>query len=292
MSKSTKLWIAACTLLFIGLVVVISISLNQRQEMQGFIQQMDIEKEELEDEFSQLSIQYEGYQMELNNDSLIQQLDTEQMKVQRLREELRTVKSTNLQRINELKKELATLRTIMRNYVIQIDSLNTINEQLTQENKSVKQEYNKISSTANQLKKEKERLTEQVTQASKLDAVGIEVKPLDKRKRKTDRISRAERFEINFTIAKNVTAPVGEIYIYARIVKPDGDVLVKSRTNLFTFEDGEINYSSRKLIEYTSEEQEVSIYWDIEEFLYPGNYRIELFADNFLIGEKGFSLEK
>ncbi|MCH5328273.1 MAG: hypothetical protein J1E02_04575, partial [Coprobacter sp.] len=95
-----------------------------------------------------------------------------------------------------------------------------------------------------------------------------------------------------FTLAKNVTAEVGEKYIYIRIMKPDGDVLVKDRNALFRYEDRDINYSSRKLIEYDGEEMNLCIYWPVEEYLYPGNYRVDIFADNYLIGSRGFELKK
>lgn len=97
--------------------------------------------------------------------------------------------------------------------------------------------------------------------------------------------------QITFSIAKNVTAEVGEKYIYARITKPDGDVLVKNAGDLFPFEGSEIPYSCRKLIEYTGEEiNGVTFYWDVEEYLYPGDYEVEIFADNFVIGRGSFSL--
>ena len=115
--------------------------IHQKKQMEDLVQTFDLDKEMLEDEYNQLSLQYEGYKFSVKDDSLVALLTTEQAKVQRLLEELRTVKTTNAARISELKKELATLRTIMRSYVIQIDSLNTVNEQLKQQNKDVTQKY-------------------------------------------------------------------------------------------------------------------------------------------------------
>ena len=228
----------------------------------------------------------------MNNDSLVQKLDAEKMKVQRLLEELRTVKATDAARINELKKELATLRSVMRNYIIQIDSLNSLNKKLMEENKSVTSKYQAVAQTASQLQKDKEQLSHKVTLASKLDAVGITVTPINKRGKETNKISKIEQIKVCFTIAKNVTAEVGEKYIYLRIMKPDGDILVKSRADLFHYEDKEINFSTRKLIEYDGEEMNLCLYWNVEEFLYPGDYRVDIFADNYMIGSKSFSLER
>ena len=226
----------------------------------------------------------------ISNDSLLNLLSTEQAKVQRLQEELRTVKATNTKEISRLKKELQTLRKIMRNYVVQIDSLNRANEQLKIEKNEAVKKYKQASSTATALKKEKEKLTERVTLASRLDATGITVTPVNKRGKRAKAIKRMEQFVIDFRIAKNVTAPVGEKTIYVRIMKPDDDVLVKSRANVFPFEGKEISYSIKKLIEYEGEEIPVTVYWDIEEYLSEGTYRVDIFADGNLIGQKRFEL--
>lgn len=265
---------------------------HQQQQMEEMTQSFDLEKEMMADDLNELSLQYEGYKFSVSNDSLVALLTTEQAKVQRLMEELRTVKSTNAKEIARLKKELATLRKIMRNYVIQIDSLNRANEQLKVEKNEAVKKYRQASTTAASLKREKEKLTERVTLASKLDATSISVTPVNSRGKLAKRIKKMELFVINFKIAKNVTAPVGEKVVYVRIMKPDDDILVKSRGDVFTFEGKDINYSIKKMIEYEGEEVPVTMYWNIEEFLSPGTYRVDIFADGNLIGQRSFTLEE
>lgn len=268
----------------------------QNRQMADFKEQVEIDRQrdELEKEYAELADQYalyEGQKTILKNDSLIEKLEAEQIKVQRLYEELKTVKKTSAARIAELRKELETLRGIMRTYIAQIDSLNTANKRLREENESVKRKYNEVSQAAGELRREREELTEKVTRASKLDAVNVQILPLNKRGKKAKKIKDTLKLQITFSIAKNVTAEVGEKYIYARITKPDGDVLVKNAGDLFPFEDSEIPYSCRKLIEYTGEEiNGVTLFWDVEEYLYPGDYEVEIFADNFVIGRGSFSL--
>ena len=264
---------------------------QQKQQMSDLVESFDLEKQSLEDEYNELSLQYEGYKFSVGNDSLVALLSTEQAKVQRLLEELRTVKATNAKEISRLKKELATLRKIMRNYVMQIDSLNRINEALKEENKQVVKKYKQASSTAATLKKEKEKLTERVTMASRLDASDITVTPVNSRGKLAKRIKRMQQFVVNFKIAKNITAPVGEKVIYVRIMKPNDDVLLKSRADVFEFEGKEINYSMKKMVEYEGEDLAVTMYWNIEEFLSPGTYRVDIFADGNHIGKKSFTLE-
>ena len=265
---------------------------HQQQQMEEMTQSFDLEKEMMADDLNELSLQYEGYKFSVSNDSLVALLTTEQAKVQRLMEELRTVKSTNAKEIARLKKELATLRKIMRNYVIQIDSLNRANEQLKVEKNEAVKKYRQASTTAASLKREKEKLTERVTLASKLDATSISVTPVNSRGKLAKRIKKMEQFVINFKIAKNVAAPVGEKVVYVRIMKPDDDILVKSRGDVFTFEGKDINYSIKKMIEYEGEEVPVTMYWNIEEFLSPGTYRVDIFADGNLIGQRSFTLEE
>lgn len=265
---------------------------HQQQQMEEMTQSFDLEKEMMADDLNELSLQYEGYKFSVSNDSLVALLTTEQAKVQRLMEELRTVKSTNAKEIARLKKELATLRKIMRNYVIQIDSLNRANEQLKVEKNEAVKKYRQASTTAASLKREKEKLTERVTLASKLDATSISVTPVNSRGKLAKRIKKMEQFVINFKIAKNVTAPVGEKVVYVRIMKPDDDILVKSRGDVFTFEGKDINYSIKKMIEYEGEEVPVTMYWNIEEFLSPGTYRVDIFANGNLIGQRPFTLEE
>lgn len=293
MNKNVKLWGAIGGGVAVILIIAVSYYIfSTRTKLAELTEQYEIEKEELQEEYSQLAIQYEGYKLNVNNDSLIDKLENERLKVQHLVEELKTTKATNARRINELKKELSTVRSVLRSYVAQVDSLNRVNAQLTEENRQVTQKYQAATQSANKLKKEKEELTHRVTLAAKLDAVAISVEAQNKRNKKTDKISKANKIKICFSIAKNVTAQIGEKEIFIRIMKPDDDVLVKDRTHLFSYENKEINYSIRKLIEYDGEEAQICAYWNIEEYLYPGTYRIDIFADGNLIGQKSLTLEK
>lgn len=282
-------------ILAVVLVLVVAIAtilvLQQQQAMKGLEEQFTLQKEELEEEYTQFAVQYEGYGFKINNDSLFTLYETEKFKVQRLLEELKTVKATNASRINELKKELETVRKVMRTYIAQIDSLNQVNQQLTEENKEVKQRFTEASRTVNKLTKEKEALNEKVTLASQLNAVNINVGILNKNGRKARKVKDATKLQFDFLIAKNITAQTGEKYIYIRILKPDNDALIKSRSDLFRYENKDISYSARRMIEYDGEETPVTIYWDIEEFLYPGEYRLDIFADGNLIGNRRFRLE-
>lgn len=287
--------VSALVVVLVAVVIALIVSNNKRSQE---IEQLLVEKErmELEYEYADLAEQYalyEGQKMILKNDSLIERLEAEQIKVQRLYEELKSEKATNAARIAELRAELETLRGIMRVYVAQIDSLNRENKNLRAENKQVRIQINEVKSLNEELINVRDSLSEKVVIASKLDAVGVNVKPLRKNGKLAKSIKQITKLEITFAIAKNVTASTGEKYIYARIRKPDGDIMIKSESDLFPFEGSEIPYSCRKIVEYAGEEiNGVTMYWDVEEFLYPGEYEVEIFADNYLIGRGNFTLKK
>lgn len=292
MKNNRLLWIIIIVTLALLILAAGYYIYVQKNQMEDLVLMSELNKETLEDEFNDLSIQYEGFKLTINNDSLIAKLESEQMKVQRLQEELRTVKSTNVKRINELNKELETLRGILRHYVAQIDSLNKINQALEEKNRQVTADLRRTSQTVSKLTQEREQLKETVQMASKLDAGNITVTGITNKNKTTDKIKNMDQIEVNFVINKNITADPGEKTIYIRIQKPDDDVLIKSRSNVFVYENKEIPYSAKRIIEYTGDEHSLSIFWKVEEHLLPGTYRVDIFADGNRIGQKSFKLEK
>lgn len=287
-SKILIILVVALVVVVLGALYYIFRQNTQIEEMQH---DTIINKQDLEDEYEGLSMQYEGMKLNIKNDSLLVQLDNEQAKVQRLLEELRTVKAENKSEIKRLNDELASLRKVLKSYIVQIDSLNRANEQLKKENKEITTKYRQTTETLNKVTEEKQNLTERVSLASKLDATNITVSPVNKKGKVQKKISKTEQLVVNFSITKNITAEPGDRTIYVRIMKPDDDVLVKNRMNVFTYENREINYSMKRLLEYAGEEINVNLYWDVEEYLMPGTYRVDIFADGNRIGSKSFDLK-
>ena len=275
-------------------VIVAGVSffaIHQMQQNKEMTQLYEIEKMEMENEYSTFATQYDELQIQINNDSLREKLESEKLKTQRLLEELRQVKTSNAAEIMRLKKELKTVRAVLRTYVIQIDSLNKINAALQEENKEVKSKYSAATRQISSLAKEKESLNEKVTLASQLDATNIVTEPLNKRNREAKRAKDVKKLAISFTIVKNITAKTGNKTIYVRIAKPDNEVLSKSDSNTFAYEDRNISYSIKKMIEYTGEEKTVTVYWDVEEFMPSGTYNVYIFADGNMIGQNSFNLK-
>lgn len=290
MDKSKNLII-----IIILLVIIIGgvsfYAFRQNQENKEMTELFAIEKEEMENEYTTFATQYDELQVQINNDSLRIKLESEKLKTQRLLEELRQVKLSNAAEITRLKKELKTVRAVLRSYVMQIDSLNRINEALTTENKEVKKKYSEATRQINTLAQEKKTLNAKVTLAAQLDATNINVQPKNKRGKTAKKVKDVKKIAVSFTIVKNITAKTGERTLYVRIAKPDNDILTKSASDTFPYENKELAYSIKKYIEYTGEEQNVTVYWDVQEYLPAGTYNVYIFADGTMIGQQSFSMK-
>lgn len=279
--------------LLIALVVFYALRVkNQQKEMTEVVEMMQFEKEQIEKEYTDLGIEFESYSINIQNDSLVRLLANEQVKVQQLLEELRITKATNAKRIAELRNELSTVRKVMAHYVNQIDSLNVINKELKTENITVKRQYQEASQTVEQLSKEKESLTEVVTRAAILEISDFNFQALNNRNRATNRVSQITTFQFNYTISKNITATPGDKTVFLRITRPDGEILNKNNTNVFTYEDKNIPYSARKDFEYGGEAVADVIYWKVEEILQTGKYRADFFIDGNRSGSFNFDINK
>lgn len=290
MNKKSLL-IAAVAVLVIAIIGITYLLFTEKKANRELVQEFQLDKEDLENEYSLFVQKYDELKFTVTNDSLALLLEQEQLKTQRLLEELRTVKSSNATEIRRLKKELATLRKILVGYVNQIDSLDRINKRQQQVIADVTQKYNTASQQISTLSKEKENLDKKVTLAAQLDVTNIRIEPRNKRGKVAKKVKDIVKLAISFTIVKNITAENGERTIYIRITKPDNDALTKSASNTFSYENRTLTYSIKKYIEYNGEEQNVNVFWDVEEFLYAGNYRLDIFEGGNLIGSQKFTLD-
>ena len=290
MNKKTLL-IIAVSVLVIALVGITYLLFTEKQNNRELVEEFALEKEDLENEQTRFAQQYDELKLTVSNDSLSVLLEQEQIKTQRLLEELRTVKSSNATEIRRLKKELSSLRKIMIGYINQIDSLNKLTNQQKQVIAEVTQKYNAASRQINNLSEEKKNLNKKVTLAAQLDATNIWVEPKNKRDKKVKKVKDVVKFTIGFTIVKNITAETGERTLYINIYKPNNEVLTKNAANTFEYENRSLPYSIKKYIEYNGEEQPITVFWNVEEYLSAGTYRVDIFADGTMIGSQRFTLE-
>lgn len=262
---------------------------NKDKENQQLQELAELDKAEMKNQYKEFDTQYQELQKQLSNDSLIAQIEEERRHTQALLEELENTKATDAQEIFRLKKEIETLRKVLRNYVMQVDSLNRLNQALVSENTQIKEQVQQANTQISSLSNERNQLKDKVNIAAQLDATGFWVKANNKKGKEAKKVKDVKRLAFGFTIVKNVTASNGQRIVYARILRPDNTVMGKKGS--FEYENTNLEFTEKKYIEYTGEEQTVTMYSDVEEFLEAGTYKLFIFCDGQMIGQKNFTLE-
>ena len=278
-------------LLSLLLVLVVTVFVVQRNENRKLLNALDQEKASIQAELGSMVINYDS--IHTNNESLQSELSVAQTQLKDLITEVAQVKNVSYGQIAQYRQEVTTLRTIMKNYIVQVDSLNRRNELLMAENTQVKEEFAQSESKNVQLEEEKGRLSEKIKMAAQLEATELLAAGINARGKDAESARRAEQIRISFVLSKNVTAPRGDKTIYVRIQKPNQVLLQKSPDDLFPFEDLKIPYSAKREVTYEGNSLPVNIFWDNEgaEFL-PGEYTVDIFADGNNIGTTIFSMKR
>lgn len=290
MNKKILIPLVVVIILLIAGVAYLANDLNEQKVANQEMQELaEMDKKEMENEYQQFATQYSEMRAQITNDSIIAQLTAEQLKTERLLKELKEVKSSNAREITRLKKELATCRAVIRSYVLEIDSLNRLNQTLVAENSQVKAQYAEANRQIAGLSSEKANLSEKVAIAAQLDAIGIELSMLDKKNKSTSKVSKCKKLKLNFALAKNVTATSGNKTVYARITSPAGSVL--GGAGSFAYENKNLQATAKKSVEYGGKETPITIYWDVTQALEAGTYHVSIFADGNMIGSRSFSFD-
>ena len=243
---------------------------------------------ELEDEKQDLTVQMENLQndyasLSSDYDSINSQLDTSRAEVANLIERIKKTDATNRAKMRQYEKELGTLRSIMRNYIVQIDSLNTLNKKLIDENVSYRKEITTAQMRAEMAEEKAQELNNKVRQGSVINARGIRMVALNARSKEVSRIKNAERLRVDFTLTANALATPGEKTIYVRILSPDGYVLSSESVPTFEFEGERLSYSASRDVDYQNEDLNIGIFYTGSGFT-AGTYQVQIYCDGFLIG--------
>ena len=290
MNKKILIPIILIGLLLVAGIAYLSITLsNQKKENKAMQELAELDTKEMENEYQQLANQDSEMKSQISNDSIVAQLTAEQERTQRLLDELRNVKSTDAAEIARLKRELTTVRKVLRSYVIEIDSLNRLNQNLTAENTQIKGQYAEATRQIEGLNNEKASLSEKVAIAAQLDATGISLQGKNKHGKTTNKISKCTALQLNFTISKNVTAGNGTKTVYVRITSPTGSLLSGGGT--FQYENKSLASSMQKTIEYGGQETPVTLFWNVNQALMEGTYNVSIFADGNMIGTRSFTFK-
>ncbi|MFW6225033.1 MAG: coiled-coil domain-containing protein [Bacteroidota bacterium] len=257
---------------------------KESEKVQAYL---SAEKDSLENELYTLRDEYDA--LETANDTLSEKISLQRSKIERL---LR-INATNVSTLKEYKKEIGTLRSVLKDFVAQIDSLNQLNQKLMVENKEVKTELEETHIKKDELEKSKEELTTKVRKAEALAAKNIEAVGLNKRSKEKDKAEDIVKLRVCFTLRENAIAKSGERYVYLRIVRPDSTILTSSTENIITIDGNKIIYSAKRQVNYENQDISMCIYYDNKEGeLMPGTYNVLLYSEGHLIGETKFTLKE
>ena len=285
-----KVLIGIIVLLLLGMGWLVYSLMQEKQTNQDMQELAELDKQEMEKEYQNFALQYNEMKTYIKNDSIIAELTQEQERTQKLLEELKRTHASDAAEITRLKKELATVRAVLRSYVLQIDSLNRLNQDLMTENDRVRSELAQSTQQNQALTSEKASLSEKVAIAAQLDATNISLTPLSKKGKTEKYMKNAKTLAVSFAITKNVTASNGTRSVYVRVTTPEGEVLNGGGT--FEYSGKQLAWSMKKDVEYTGEETALTLYWTVNEYLGGGQYNVSIFCDGQAIGSRNFTYNK
>lgn len=305
MDKNQKIIIfggGGAILCLVALVIILIISNSARtdevNEARAETESLRLANDRLmlTNEFNQLNAdfsQYEDQQIYLKNDSLVQKYNEARLKVEGLLSELQQEKRSNAanrQRIKQLEGEIATLKGIVKHYLEEIRRLGEENEGLRQEIAQVNEKNQQLSTQVTQATTKNQELTQTVKLAKKLNITGISLQAYNKKGKVEKNITKARQLGVSFIVSPNNTASAGMKDFFIRILSPEGMLL--GGTDSFSLDGSNVAATAHRQMEYANEELSVSVYWDVNTTLTPGEYTVEVFADGYRLASRKFTMKK
>lgn len=285
--KSAPIAMIATSIILAALLIFIVVMyFDQRGKMIEMETVLTNEKDSLANELRRMVYAYDT--MVANNDTLQASLDKEKDRIV----QLLSINASNVQLIKKYRSEITTMREIMKSYIVQIDSLNTRNKQLVAENIDIKQQMSAVQSTNVELTRVKEELGAKVVVASVIQAKDIAAVALNKNRKETSRINLLNKLRVCFTLRENPLAQAGEKEVFLRVIRPDSLVITNSPDNLFSYRDNRLIHSASRLVDYMNQDIEMCIFIDNTGDFIIGNYSVELYLENNIIGRSTFMLSR
>ena len=248
----------------------------------SLVKELTIEKEELTEQMVALQNDYATLSSEYDDINL--QLDSSRLEVQMLIEKITKTEATNRSKIRQYEKELGTLRSIMKNYIVQIDSLNTLNKQLTADAAAARREAAESRRKQQELNKTVEELSGQVAAGSVIKARGVRIEAYNGSDNVTDRSSRVVRLLTTLSLVENDLAPKGPVRVYIRVKGPDGILLTNDTQRTFEVNGEPMICSASREVDYQGKEVEISIYLNDITGYVKGIYTVEAYTEQTFLG--------
>jgi FlaG/FlaF family flagellin (archaellin) len=285
--RSVPVGLIAITIILAGvLIFLVVMYFDQRNKMIETETVLTHEKDSLANELRILAYSFDT--LKTNNDTLNAKLEKEKQRII----QLLSINASNVQLIKKYRNEISTMREIMKSYIVQIDSLNTRNKILVAENVQFKEEIKKVQNSNVELSKVKEELSTKVEKASVIQAKDIVASALNRKRKETTRINLLDKLRVCFTLRENPLAEAGPKRVYMRVIRPDSLVITNSPDNVFSYKDHLLIFSANRTADYMNQDIEMCIYLDNTGDFIIGNYTVELYLEDNIIGGANFMLTK
>lgn len=246
------------------------------------VSQLTLEKEELTEQVQALQLDYENLSSEY--DVINSQLDSSREEISQLIDRLKKTQATDRNKIRQYEKELGTLRSIMRSYIVQIDSLNQLNHKLSAEAASARREAAESKKLNAALTQQVETLEGKVSAGSVLKARALRVEAFTTADKKTDRSSRVERLLVSLSLVENELAQRGPVRVYVRVTAPDGSLLSDGRGTTFTLDGNTLEATASREVDYQGAEVELGVYVNNVSSYQKGVYSVEAYTEQSVLG--------
>ena len=263
-------------------ISVLYYNINRRQQLQ--YHELEVVRDSIKNDLTNLISEYDSLQYQ--NDTISARL----VEANELVEQLKYERRLNYNRLRAYEKEVGTLRTVMKRYLRQIDSLNSLNKKLINENVSYRKEISSANLRAERAEETASELKNKVQQGAILRARDITLVALNAKGNLVSRVSRATTLRVDFTLNANELTTPGNREVYVRITSPDGYILSTEQTPTFEFEGGKLSYSASREVDYQNEDIDVSIFYNGSGFA-TGTYKVQLYSGGYMMGSTEVALK-
>ena len=269
----------AMIIVALGLAAALAYVLSSKNKL---VNDLNQEKQDLTEQIVALQSDYENLYSEY--DTINAQLDSSREEIAQLVDRVKRTEATDRAKIRQYEKELGTLRSIMRGYITQIDSLNTLNHRLTEEAASARKEAAETKEINTRLTQQVEDLTGRVTAGSVLKAHNFVMYAYNNADKITDKANRVVRFLVNLSLVENELAERGPVRVYVRVTDPDGNLLSDGRGTTFTFGGETLEATASREVDYQGQEVDLGIYINNIPSFSKGVYTVNAYTEQAQLG--------
>lgn len=274
--KKVVITLSIVAAVLLGVLVFVWVSKHK------LVKDLNLEKEDLTTEL--VALQNDYATLTSTNQAINDSLDVEREKVGQLIERLQKTEATNRSKIRQYEKELGTLRSIMKGYIVQIDSLNTLNIALRQQATEARQEAEESRKQYDELVTTTEALSAKASAGAVVKARGVVLSAINASNKETDRSSRVEKLRTCLSLIENSIAEKGPKIIYIRVKGPDGILMTGDQQRIFTIDGEEMIYSASREVDYQGDEVEICIYFASGQGFVKGIYNVEVYSSEIKLG--------